>query len=95
MRFLHDTGIEALNEAAPQNKEEQQEVFWLKKEIVDLVEKVTIDQDRTLHIHIRLNLLRILEEDANKGGPNAPAVSIQSGGIIPVYTVATAQKLFG
>jgi hypothetical protein len=29
---------------------------------------VTIDQDRTLHVHIRLNLLRILEEDSNKGG---------------------------
>jgi hypothetical protein len=39
---------------------------------------VTIDQDRTLHVHIRLNLLRILEEDANKGGSNEPAVSIQS-----------------
>ncbi|MBT7016571.1 MAG: hypothetical protein HN965_09900, partial [Anaerolineae bacterium] len=84
-------GIEALNDAAPQNKEEQQEVFRLKKEIVDtLVEKVTIDQDRTLHVHIRLNLLRILEEDANKGGSNEPAVSIQSDETIPVYLIYTA-----
>jgi len=90
--YLQDiqAGIEALNDAAPQNKEEQQEVFRLKKEIVDtLVEKVTIDQDRTLHVHIRLNLLRILEEDANKGGPNAPAVSIQSGG---TYTRKPASR---
>ena len=82
--YLQDiqVGIEALNEAAPQNEEEQQEVFRLKKEIVDtLVEKVTIDQDRTLHVHIRLNLLRILEDDANISGTNPPAASIQTAEI--------------
>ena len=72
------TDIEALNKAALQNKEEQQEVFRLKKIIADtLVEKVTIDQDRTLHVHIRLNLLKLLEEDASSSDPNWPAVSIQ------------------
>ena len=54
----------------------------LKKKIVDtLVEKVTIDKDRTLHVHIRLNLLRILEDDANSDGPNSPAVPTEKVGI--------------
>jgi len=81
--YLQDiqAGVEALNDAAPQNKEEQREIFRLKKEIVDtLVEKVTIDQDRMLHVHIRLNLLKILEEDANSSDPNSPAASIRSAG---------------
>ena len=46
-----------------------------------LVEKVTIDQDRTLHVHIRINLLRILEDDANTGGSIESAVSTEKVGI--------------
>ena len=33
---------------------------------------MTIDQDRTLHVHIRLNLLSILEGDANNGDSTEP-----------------------
>ena len=53
----------------------------MKKKIVDrLVEKVAIDQDRTLHLHIRLNLLRILEDDANTSGPIEPTVPTEKVG---------------
>jgi len=79
------TEIEALNNAAPQNKEEQHEIFVLKKDCRYFSWKVTIDQDRTLHVHIRLNLLRILEEDSNKGGAIILAGQIWSEKFIPVY----------
>ncbi len=76
------TSVNALNHTVPQNSEELREVFLLKKKIVDtLVEKVTIDKDRTLHVHIRLNLLGILEDDANSGGPIESAVATEKVGI--------------
>lgn len=69
-------GLESLN-AAPQNDEERQEIFTLKREIVlVLVERVTIDRNRGLPVHFKLDILRILREQANKhGGGN-------DGGII-------------
>lgn len=40
-------GIEELNNAAPQTEEERQEIFRLKKRVVDtLVKRITIDRDR-------------------------------------------------
>ncbi len=45
--YLEDiqAGVEALNNTAPQNKEEQHEIFLLKKKNSDiLVERVTIDK---------------------------------------------------
>ena len=58
-------GIEELNNAAPQAEEERQEIFRLKKRIVDtLVKQITIDRDRELSVEIRLNLLDIIEEES-------------------------------
>jgi len=51
---------------------------------------VTIDHDRTHHVHIRLNLLRILEEDSNKGGAIKLAGQIWSD---EIYTRISAYPL--
>ena len=67
----------------------------MKKKIVDtLVEKVTIDKYRTLHVHIRLNLLRILEDDANRGGSieSEPAVATEKGGIYTRIPTSPAHR---
>ncbi|MBC7879582.1 MAG: recombinase family protein [Anaerolineales bacterium] len=65
--YLYDLqiGLESLN-VAPQNDEERQEIFTLKKQIVNtLVKRITIDRDRELHVEIGLNLLSLLEEKAS------------------------------
>jgi DNA invertase Pin-like site-specific DNA recombinase len=65
--YLRDlqTGIAELKNAAPQNEEEQHELFLLKKQIVDtLVERVTIHKNREIKVEIRLDLLAILDKDA-------------------------------
>ncbi len=65
----------------------------MKKKIVDtLVEKVTIDKYRTLHVHIRLNLLRILEDDANRSGPIESAVATEKGGIYTRIPTSPAHR---
>jgi hypothetical protein len=58
-------GIEELKIMnAPQNEEERHEIFLLKKKVVDtLVERVDLDKDRNLHVHLRLNLLDIMKND--------------------------------
>jgi hypothetical protein len=59
------TGVEALKEAAPQNEEERHNVFLLKKQVVDtLVKRVTISKDREINVEIRLDLIKILDQDA-------------------------------
>ena len=62
-------GIEELKTmTAPQNEEERHEIYLLKKKVVDtLVERVDIDKDRNLHVHIRLNLLDIIKNDSEPG----------------------------
>ena len=58
-------GIEALKDAAPQNEEERHNLFLLKTQVEDtLVERVTIRKDRTINVEIRLDLLKILDQDA-------------------------------
>ena len=67
MEYLADlqVGVEELKNAAPQNNEERHNVFLLKKQIVDtLVHKATIDINRKIMVDIRLNLLAILDQDA-------------------------------
>ena len=97
--YLQDlqVGIDALNNTVPQNDEELREVFELKKKIVDtLVEKVTIDQDRTLHVHIRLNLLSILEDDAKNGGTTGrSAVATEKVGIYTHIPTSRAHRHLG
>jgi len=64
--FLADrkAGVDELKTVTPQILEEQHAVFLLKKQVVDtLVERVEIDQERNLHVQIRLNLLDILGKD--------------------------------
>ena len=66
--------IEELKIVAPQTIEEQHEVFMLKKRVIDsLVERIEIDKDRNLQVHIRLNLLDILRNDAESGGSRSTA----------------------
>jgi len=70
-------GSEELNNAAPQKEEERQEIFRLKKRVVDtLVKRITIDRDRELSVEIRLNLLDIIEEE-----PQSSAVHLGKDGI--------------
>jgi DNA invertase Pin-like site-specific DNA recombinase len=56
-------GIASLN-TVPQCEEERQEVFEIKKQIVNtLVGRVTIDRDRNLHVEIRIDLSKIFSVD--------------------------------
>ena len=58
-------GLDSLN-ATPQNDEEMQEIFEIKKQTVNtLVSQVTIDRNRELHVEISLNLLNLF----NNGTP--------------------------
>ena len=58
-------GVEALKDTAPQNEEERYNLFLLKKQVVDtLVQRVTISKDRKINVEIRLDLLKILDQDA-------------------------------
>jgi site-specific DNA recombinase len=72
--YLYDlqAGLESLN-AAPQDDEERQEIFLLKKQIVNiLVKRITIDRDRELYVEIGLDLLGLLaaelESNESDGG---------------------------
>jgi hypothetical protein len=58
-------GVVELKEAAPQNEEEQHRLFLLKKQVLDtLVEEVKINKNRELNVVIRLDLLKILDQDS-------------------------------
>ena len=77
-------GLDSLN-TAPQYEEERQEIFELKKQIVNtLVRRITIDRNRELHVEISLNLLGLLEDKSssnNSGDGPSKRGQIQSGGI--------------
>lgn len=77
-------GLDSLN-TAPQSEEERQEIFALKKQIVNtLVRRITIDRNRELQVEISLNLLGLLEDKSNSnnsGGGHSKRGQIQSGGI--------------
>ncbi len=76
-------GLESLN-AAPQNNEERQEIFALKKQIVNtLVRRVTIDRYRELHVEISLNLLNLINNDTPKGFEGKNKDQIKPAGIYP------------
>jgi site-specific DNA recombinase len=76
-------GLDSLN-TAPQCEEERQEIFELKKQIVNtLVRRITIDRNRELHVEIGLNLLGLLNDKSNSnnsGGDHSKRGQIQSGG---------------
>jgi len=73
-------GIDALKNAAPQDEEEQHNLFLLKRQVVNtLVDRVTINKNRELTVEIRLDLLEILEAEAGSNNPNA--AYFQSGEI--------------
>jgi len=58
-------GVVELKESAPQNEEERHRLFLLKKQVVDtLVEEVKIKRNRELEVVMRLDLLKILDQDA-------------------------------
>ena len=57
-------GIQELKNTAPQDDEEQRQVFMLKKQMIDtLVERATINKNREIKVEIRLDLLAILDKD--------------------------------
>lgn len=61
-------GVDELKTVTPQTPEEQHTAFLLKKRVVDtLVERIDIDKERNLNVHIRLNLLDILGQVAQNG----------------------------
>jgi len=69
-------GVVELKEAAPQTEEERHRVFLLKKKVVDtLVEEVTINRNRELNVVIRLDLQKILDQDADLENLSAAAYS--------------------
>jgi site-specific DNA recombinase len=69
-------GIEELRNAAPQDDEERHHVFLLKKQIIDtLVERATIKKNREIKVDIRVNLSKILEQDA--ASARTPGVYIE------------------
>lgn len=73
--------MDELKKAAPQTVEERHRVFLLKKRIVDtLLAEARIDQNREIHVTIRVNLLKIVEPDSESEDSSA-AVQTRSGGI--------------
>lgn len=86
-------GLDSLN-AAPQSDEERQEIFALKRQIVNtLVKRITIDRDRQLHVEISLDLLSLLEgnsetnlgEECSKRGQNWPGGTYSRTQSAPVH----------
>lgn len=64
-------GIQELKNAAPQDDEEQRQVFMLKKQMIDtLVERATINKNREIKVEIRLDLLAILDKDVALAMPH-------------------------
>jgi hypothetical protein len=58
-------GMEALKGTQPQTPEERHQLFGLKKRIVDLLlTEAIIDENREIHIKVRVNLLEIAGDDA-------------------------------
>ena len=58
-------GMEALKGTLPQTPEERHQLFGLKKRIVDLLlTEANIDENREIHIKVRVNLLEIAGDDA-------------------------------
>ena len=76
-------GIDSLN-AAPQSPEEQQEIFELKRQIVTtFVSRVTIDRNRELHVEIKLNLLKILNDGTPEGSEGNNKDQIKPAWVYP------------
>jgi site-specific DNA recombinase len=68
IEYLADlqAGLDSLN-TMPQSDEERQEIFEIKRQIVNtLVKRVTIDRDRQLHVEISINLLNLFHDDPPK-----------------------------
>jgi site-specific DNA recombinase len=65
--FLADlqAGMEALKDTLPQTPEERNQLFGLKKRIVDLLlMEATIDENREIQIKVRLGLLKVAGNEA-------------------------------
>jgi hypothetical protein len=75
--------IASLNDP-PQVPEDRQEIFELKRHIVTtLGSRITIDRNRELHVEIRLNLLKILNDDTPNGSERKNKGQIKTAGILP------------
>ncbi len=76
-------GLESLN-ATPQNDEEQQEIFEIKKQIVStLVKRITIDRNRKLYVETSLNLLNIINDDTPEGFEGKNKGQIKTARVYP------------
>lgn len=59
-------GLDTLS-IAPENDEEKEEVFEIKRGIIKaLINRVTIDNRRELRVEIKLNVLEMLEQAAKR-----------------------------
>ena len=77
------TGLESLN-ADPQTDSERQELFALKKQMVNtLVRRVTIDRNRDLCVEISFNLLHLINDDTPDGFEGKNQDQIKTTGIHP------------
>ena len=76
-------GIASLNDD-PQNPEDEQEIFELKRQTVTtLVRRVTIDRNRELHVEIGLNLPKLLNDDTSRRFEGKNQGEIKTIGILP------------
>ncbi len=65
VEYLADlqAGLDSLN-LVPQNDEERQEIFEIKKQTVNtLVKRITTDRNRQLHVEISINLLNLFHDE--------------------------------
>ena len=68
----------------PQNDEERQEIFEIKKQLVNtLVRRITIDRNRKLQVEISLNLLNIINDDTPEGFEGQNQDQSKTSGIYP------------
>ncbi len=88
-------GVEALKDTAPQNEEERYNLFLLKKQVVDtLVQRVTISKDRKINVEIRLDLLKILDQDAGLENLSPAAYSRRVETYTRIHDIYRAGQIF-
>jgi hypothetical protein len=87
-------GVAEVKKAAPQNEEEGHNLFLLKKQIVDtLVERVTIGKGREITVEIRLDLLKILDQDADLENLSLAAYSRRGEIYTRIHDICRAGQL--
>lgn len=69
-------------------------MFLLKKQVVDtLVERVTINKDREINVEIRLDLIKILDQDAGLENLSLAAYSRRGETYTRIHDICHAGQL--